>query len=120
MREVPSPEAIIMSDPSTYSGSARAQSRAEWSRRDFLSIGGAAAAAALNVDQLDAAAQRPTGLLAAPPIATVRIGMVGVGLQGGSHLRNFLRIPGCRISAVCDIREERTSWARQQVAAAGQ
>ena len=46
--------------------------------------------------------------------------MVGVGLQGGSHLGNFLRIPGCRITAVCDVREERTSWAQQQVTAAGQ
>ena len=46
--------------------------------------------------------------------------MVGIGLQGGSHLGNFLRIPGCRITAVCDVREERTAWAQQQVTAAGQ
>ena len=45
--------------------------------------------------------------------------MVGVGLQGGSHVENFLKIPGCRITAVCDIREERTSWAQKAVAAAG-
>ena len=31
-----------------------------------------------------------------------------MGLQGGSHVENFLKIPGCRITAVCDIREERT------------
>ena len=30
--------------------------------------------------------------------------MVGVGLQGGSHVENFLKIPGCRITAVCDVR----------------
>jgi predicted dehydrogenase len=92
----------------------------EWNRREFLKAGGAAAALALNVERPDAAAQRSSGPLAAPPIATVRIGMVGVGLQGGSHLRNFLRIPGCRITAVCDVREERTSWAQQQVTTAGQ
>ena len=45
--------------------------------------------------------------------------MVGVGLQGGSHVENFLKIPGCRITAVCDIREERTSWAQKAITAAG-
>jgi hypothetical protein len=58
-------------------------------------------------------------LLAVSPIETVRIGMVGIGLQGSSHLDNFLKIPGCRITAVCDIREERTTWARQAIVAAG-
>ena len=38
--------------------------------------------------------------------------MVGIGLQGGSHVQNFLKIPGCRITAVCDIREERTTGAK--------
>ena len=56
---------------------------------------------------------------ASPPIELVRIGMVGVGLQGGSHVENFLKIPGCRITAVCDIREERTSWAQKAITAAG-
>ncbi|WP_412069416.1 Gfo/Idh/MocA family protein [Rubrivirga sp. IMCC43871] len=45
----------------------------------------------------------PTGFLAAPPIETVRIGFVGVGLQGGSHVRNFLKIDGVEIVAICDI-----------------
>jgi predicted dehydrogenase len=45
--------------------------------------------------------------------------MVGIGLQGGSHLENFLKIPGCRITAVCDTREERTAWAQKMVTAAG-
>ncbi|MGQ0735537.1 MAG: Gfo/Idh/MocA family protein [Acidobacteriota bacterium] len=49
----------------------------------------------------------------------MRIGMVGIGLQGGAHVENFLEIPGCRITAVCDIREERTAWSRQAIAAAG-
>src|SRR5688500_6176162 len=90
----------------------------DWNRRDFLKIGGAAAAA-LYAERPGAAAQRSSGPLAAPPIDTARIGIVGVGLQGGSHLRNFLRIPGCRITAVCDVREERTTWAQQQITAAG-
>ena len=49
----------------------------------------------------------------------VRIGIVGVGLQGGSHVENFLKIPGCRITAVCDIREERTSWAQKAISGGG-
>jgi hypothetical protein len=61
----------------------------------------------------------PSSLLAVAPIDPVRIGFVGIGLQGGSHVQNFLRIPGCRITAVCDIREERTSWARKAITAAG-
>jgi predicted dehydrogenase len=91
-------------------------------RRDFLKTGGAAivAGAAAASGGPDAAAAAPqSGLPAAAPIETVRIGFVGVGLQGGGHVRNFLRIPGCRITAVCDIREERTTWATQQITQAG-
>lgn len=84
----------------------------ELNRRDFLKISGAAAAS-LNAPAAPAAPVAPT------PIELVRIGMVGIGLQGGSHLENFLRIPGCRITAVCDVREERTTWAKQQIVAAG-
>ncbi len=50
----------------------------------------------------------------------VRIGFVGIGLQGGGHVNNLLRIPGCRITAVCDIRDERTAWATKAITAAGQ
>lgn len=77
-------------------------------RRDFLKMSGAAATLGLPA---------PPALPA--PIDFVRIGMVGIGLQGGSHLENLLKIPGCRITAVCDVREERTAWAKQQIVAAG-
>lgn len=90
-------------------------------RRDFLKLGGAAiAAAGVGPEALGAqVAPAPQGPLAAPPMDMVRIGMVGVGLQGGSHLQNFLKIPGCRITAVCDVRDVRTAWARDQITAAG-
>jgi predicted dehydrogenase len=42
-------------------------------------------------------------LFAAPPLETVRIGFVGIGHQGSAHVRNFLRIPGVEIAALCDI-----------------
>jgi hypothetical protein len=32
---------------------------------------------------------------------------------------NLLKIPGCRITAVCDIRPERTAWAAKAIADAG-
>jgi Oxidoreductase family, NAD-binding Rossmann fold len=90
-------------------------------RRDFLKLGTAAATVpAVAARDVEAQALPSTaGFLAAPPIDLVRIGMVGIGLQGGSHLENFLKIPGCRITAVCDIRDARTTWASQAITAAG-
>ncbi len=91
-------------------------------RREFLKIGTAAVAAGSAVLASDACAQSAglsAGFFAAPPIPLVRIGMVGIGLQGGGHVENLLKIPGCRITAVCDIREARTTWASQAIVAAG-
>jgi predicted dehydrogenase len=88
--------------------------KSELDRREFLAIGGAA----LTLRESLAAAPQ-SGFFAAPPIPEVRIGFVGVGLQGSGHVNNFLKIPGCRIAAVCDIREERTTWASQAIRAAG-
>ncbi len=90
-------------------------------RRDFLRLGTAAVAAGAAGLGGDAAlaSQGGAGFYTAPPIDLVRIGMVGVGLQGGSHVENFLKIPHCRITAVCDIRAERTDWASKAITAAG-
>jgi len=89
-------------------------------RREFLKLSSAAVTAgAATLATPPIATAQDTGLPMAPPIPLVRIGMVGIGLQGGSHLENFLKVPGCRITAVCDVRSERTDWARQQIVAAG-
>jgi predicted dehydrogenase len=91
-------------------------------RRDFLKISSTAVIAATSTS-MGAAGQAPapaTRGFAAAPIENVRIGFVGIGGQGGGHVRNFLRIPGCRITAVCDIRSERTDWAAKQITDAGQ
>jgi hypothetical protein len=69
--------------------------------------------------RLAAAAQEEGGFLAAPAVPIVRIGFVGIGLQGSGHVNNLLRIDGCRITAVCDIRPERTDWAARAIVAAG-
>jgi hypothetical protein len=93
-------------------------------RREFLKITGAAAvtgAAALGGSPAAAEPQiQASGpFLSAPPMQTVRIGYVGIGGQGGSHVQNLLKVPGCRITAVCDIRPVRTEWAAKQITAAG-
>jgi len=51
--------------------------------------------------------EAPAEPFRAPPMETVRVGFVGVGLQGGAHVRNFLQIDGVEIRAICDIDEPR-------------
>lgn len=90
-------------------------------RREFLKRSGAAVVASSIVRPGEAAAgtQAVTGPFAAAPLDVVRIGFVGIGGQGSSHVNNLLKIAGCRITAVCDLRPERTDWATQAVTAAG-
>ena len=88
-------------------------------RREFLKLGGASVAAGIALESATVAQSQPSPDFAAPPMETVRVGFVGIGGQGGGHVRNLLRIPGCRITAVCDIRAERTDWATKQTTDAG-
>lgn len=92
-------------------------------RREFLTatagIGLALSAGALAAKKTPASkkarAYRPPEGFAAPPLETVRLAFVGVGLQGGSHVRNFLKIDGVQIVALCDIDEPRAKEVRQWV-----
>jgi hypothetical protein len=61
----------------------------------------------------------PENPFAAPPIELVRIGFVGTGLQGTSHVRNFLGVEGCQISAVCDVVPEKAERSARMVEEAG-
>ncbi len=54
------------------------------------------------------------------PLEKVRIGMIGVGARGGSHLGSYLRIDGAEIKAICDIHEPTAQRAQQRVVNAGQ
>ncbi|MEI6172532.1 MAG: Gfo/Idh/MocA family oxidoreductase [Bacteroidota bacterium] len=56
---------------------------------------------------------------AGPPMSKVRIGYVGVGLQGTSHVENLLKIEGAEIVAVCDIVESKVTRAQDMVEKAG-
>ncbi|CAN5867368.1 Gfo/Idh/MocA family oxidoreductase [soil metagenome] len=58
-------------------------------------------------------------LFAAPPLETVRIGFVGVGHQGTSHVQNFLGIEGVEIKAICDINPANLARAQKLVTDAG-
>jgi predicted dehydrogenase len=91
-------------------------------RREFLKATTAAAlagAAALRGASVEA--QDSTGpFLSAPPMPNVRIGFVGIGGQGSAHVENLIKIPGCQITAVCDVRPERTKWATDAITKAGQ
>jgi hypothetical protein len=94
-------------------------------RRTFIQTAGAVVGAAIAKSDLAAgerawAEPQDSRPFAAPPIPEVRIGYVGIGGMGSSHVRNLLRIPGARIAAVCDIVEERTKLAQQWTVKAGQ
>ncbi len=105
---------------------------ADRSRRDFLKASagaglgltlGAAGAAADRADRETPAApgyEIPAGYLsatgfAAEPLDLVRIGFVGVGLQGGSHVENFLGVEGVEVRAICDVDEPRAREVAQWV-----
>ncbi len=54
-----------------------------------------------------------------PPIDPVRIGFVGVGGMGSAHVRNFMKIEGVEIKAVCDIVEEKVARIQKWCVEAG-
>ena len=61
----------------------------------------------------------PTQLFHAAPLNEVRIGYVGTGLQGRSHIANLLKIDGVSIKAVCDIFPEKAARAQDLCVQAG-
>src|SRR5918994_203620 len=91
-------------------------------RRDFLKtaalagVGLVACRASINVSTT------PTpgpALFTAPPLERVRIGFVGVGHQGSSHVQNFLRIDGVDIVAICDTHAPNLNRSLDAVVKAG-
>ena len=53
---------------------------------------------------------------AAPSIEKVRIGIIGLGNRGPSHLETMRRIEGVEIRALCDLRPQRTAQANKRLA----
>ncbi|HEX7023557.1 MAG TPA: Gfo/Idh/MocA family oxidoreductase [Gemmatimonadales bacterium] len=85
------------------------------SRRDFVKATtalGLAGAIPLSPEPSPPAPQGPQ-LFRAEPIPTVRIGFVGVGGQGSSHVENLLTLEGVEIAALCDIVPEKVArWQK--------
>ena len=50
---------------------------------------------------------------AAPKISTVRIGIIGLGHRGPSHVKTMNRIDGVEIKALCDLRPEKAESAKK-------
>ena len=101
-------------------------SQNELKRRDFIKLGTAAgiglAAAGIALqgcDQEKKSLSTTPGLPKVDPIETVKIGFVGVGNQGSSHVRNFLKMDGVEIKAICDIIPEKVERMQQWVTEAG-
>ena len=96
-------------------------------RRDFLKIGAAAGVGAAltgialnscNSKQRRELATKPE-LQQTKPMEKVRVGFVGVGMQGSSHVQNYLRIDNVEIKAVCDIIPEKVARIQKWVTDAG-
>lgn len=57
--------------------------------------------------------------LAAEPIETVRIGIIGIGMRGRGAVYRFNHIPGAEVVALCDVRQECIDAGQQRLAKAG-
>ena len=95
------------------------------SRRDFITGAawmGAVAVAAGCVDGRCLCGSREGGPMygfRVAPMRRIRIGFVGVGGRGYGAVRRLALIPGCEITAVCDINAERVARVRKFLAEQG-
>lgn len=97
----------------------------ELNRRDFIKrsamagVGIAVSSVAL-AEEIQQKLKSPTKVApTAKPMEKVRIGYVGVGLQGTDHVSNLLKIKGVEIVAVCDIVEAHATRAQDMIVKAG-
>jgi predicted dehydrogenase len=90
-----------------------------YDRRDFLKAGTIAGLGLAGAGAIASAAGRKTSVkgkakmigFKTKPKDLIKIGFVGIGNQGIGHIKNLVRIDGCQVTAVCDIRPERTEVA---------
>jgi hypothetical protein len=67
-----------------------------------------------------AAAVAPFNIIKGKPNSKVRIGMIGVGGRGTSHLRGLLKRSDVEIPAVCDVRKSHAERAKNMIVKGGQ
>ncbi|HOW41974.1 MAG TPA: Gfo/Idh/MocA family oxidoreductase, partial [Bacteroidales bacterium] len=53
------------------------------------------------------------------PSETIRVGVIGTGNRGKSHVSNLLNIPGVEVAAVCDLFDSQTAAAANMCVQAG-
>ncbi len=89
-----------------------------YDRREFIKIGAMSSAGILlgsslinscMAIQTNIETSVPENLLATKPLDKIRVGFVGVGHQGSSHVENFLKIDKVEIAAICDILPEKVA-----------
>ena len=56
---------------------------------------------------------------AAPKLDTVRVGFIGLGKRGPTHLKNMTKLEGVEIKALCDIRPEYANRAKESIGDSG-
>jgi hypothetical protein len=57
---------------------------------------------------------------AAPKMETVRVGFIGLGMRGPTHLTNMTKLGGVSVVGLCDIREESVLKAQKMIDKSGQ
>ncbi len=80
-------------------------------RREFLKLAAKSTAAAVAVPTL----LRTSAFGAVAPSNRISLGIIGVGGQGGAHLRLLVNEPQVRIVCICDVDGERREQARKIV-----
>ena len=85
-----------------------------FSRREFLGVGAAVAGASLVGSPIVPAPLTLRRSGGAPP-ARVRFGIIGVGMQGSSLLRDSISLEGVECAAACDLYDGRHALAREIV-----
>ena len=93
-------------------------------RRSFLQIG-AAGVGALITKTIHAQGKKKGTIQTSPKIMTskplkkLKVGFVGMGMQGAGHVRNFLNIERVEITAICDVVPEKVERMQKWVTKAG-
>jgi len=89
----------------------------QYNRREFLKVSGVALGAA---GMVGITLPGATAVYAQSNEKPVRLGFVGIGGRGSYHLDVALGIPGVKVPALCEIREDRLQRAKAWVEQAGQ
>ena len=94
---------------------------AEQTRRDFLKFVTAAGATAALVPTVRAAApaEYGPGAFKVPALDKVRVGFIGVGARGGSHLSQMMTLDGVEVIAIADNHAPTLNAAVARVEKAG-